>query len=289
MFFAVFGFICLFKRNRAIFYATSVSVLITIYIFSSWWAWSYGFSWGMRPMIDSYSFLSFPIAAFFSFIFSKKKIYSWCMLSVITLLIMLNLFQTWQYKNGLIHFDYMTRKAYFKGFFQTQTSLEWYDLLSPFDWERHKKGLPQIEYSKKYFDAISKNELIFLRGFNLYFISRDEKRNGIITSARTQIDDSDLFHLIRFNGDTVALQSYNGKYLSVKNNLNGALAADADAAGFYEKFIFTVIEEGDNRIALQTLSGKNVFVNPQEPFILSASSGPRSDPYKIFRLYVWEK
>jgi hypothetical protein len=289
MFFAVFGFISLYRMNRAVFYATSVSVLITIYIFSSWWAWSYGFSWGMRPMIDSYSFLSFPMAAFFSFIFSKKKIYSWCMLTVITLLIMLNLFQTWQYKNGLIHFDYMTRKAYFKGFFQTKTSLEWYDLLSPFDWERHKKGLPQVEYSKKYFDAIRKNELIFLRGFNLYFISPDEKRNGIITSAHTQIDDSDLFHLIRFNGDTVALQSYNGKYLSVKNNLNGALVADAEAAGFYEKFIFTVMEEGDNRITLQTLNRKNVFVNPQAPFILYASSDPRTDAYKIFRLYVWEK
>ncbi|HKR03356.1 MAG TPA: hypothetical protein VJY62_01865, partial [Bacteroidia bacterium] len=263
--------------------------LITIYIFSSWWAWSYGFCFGMRPMIDSYSFLSFPMAAFFSFIFSRKKIYSWCIITVIALLIMLNLFQSWQYKNGLIHFDYMTRKAYFKGFFQAEASLEWYDLLSQFDWERHKKGLPQIEYSKKYFDAIGKNELIYLRGYNLFFIAENEKQNGVINCAKTAYNTSNLFHLVRFNGDTIALQAYNGKYLSAKKNLNGVIMADADIAGYYEKFIFNLIEENDNRISLQTLGGKNVFVNPQEPFILYTSSDPKADPYKIFRLYVRER
>ncbi|MEP7168825.1 MAG: hypothetical protein ABI855_05595, partial [Bacteroidota bacterium] len=286
---AVIGFIPLYKKSRALFYATLISTLITIYVFSSWWAWSYGFCFGMRPMIDSYSFLSFPMAAFFSFVFSKKKFYSWCLLSVIALLIMLNLFQTWQYKNGLIHFDYMTRKAYFKGFFQTKPSLEWYDLLSQFDWERHKKGLPQIEYSKKYFDAIGKNELIYLRGYNLFFISENEKRNGLITCSKTENNSSNLFHLIHFNGDTVALQSYNGKYLSLNNNLNGVVMADADVAGFYEKFIFKLEEEDDNRITLQTLSGKNIFVNPQEPFTLYASSDPRTEAFKVFRLFVWEK
>jgi len=98
-----------------------------------------------------------------------------------------------------------------------------------------------------------------------------------------------VFHLIHFNDDTVALQSYNGKYLSVKNNLNGVVMADADTAGFYEKFIFKLIEEDDNRISLQTLSGKNVFLNPEKPFILYTSSDPRADAYKIFRLFVWEK
>ncbi|MEO5571106.1 MAG: hypothetical protein ABIT08_15590 [Bacteroidia bacterium] len=289
MFFAVFGFIPLFKMSKALFFATLISVLISIYIFSSWWAWSYGFCFGMRPMIDSYSFLSFPMAAFFNFIFSRKKIYSWCMLTIITLFISLNLFQTWQYKNGLIHFDYMTRKAYFKGFFQTQAGLDWYDLLSPFDWEQHKKGLPQIEYSKKYFEAISKNDLIYLRGYNLFFVSENEKRNGLITCSATELSNSDLFHLIYSGGDTISLQSNTGKYLSVKNNLNGAIVADEDAAGFYEKFIFKQIEDNDNRISLQTLSGKNVFVNPQEPYILYASSDQRTAHYKVFRMYVWEK
>jgi hypothetical protein len=288
MLFAVIGMFNLYKINRAIFFATIVSIPVTIYLFSSWWAWSYGFCFGMRPMVDSYSFLSFPMAAFFSFVFSKKKIYTWCLLSVISLLIMLNLFQSWQYKNGLIHFDYMTKKAYFKGFFQTKTDLEWYDLLYQFDWERRKKGLPQVEYSKKYFDAIDKNELIYLRGYNLFFISENEKRNGLIICSKTENNTSNLFHLIHFNGDTIALQTFTGKYLSVKNNLNGAVVADSKTAGYYEKFIFNLIEEDDNKISLQTLNGKNVFVNPQEPFVLYASSDPKTAPYSVFRLFVWE-
>src|SRR6185436_13801437 len=76
MIFAVLGFIPLYKKSRAVFYSTLVSTLITIYIFSSWWAWSYGFCFGMRPMIDSYSLLSFPMTAFFGFVLTKKKIYS---------------------------------------------------------------------------------------------------------------------------------------------------------------------------------------------------------------------
>jgi len=287
MIFAVLGFIPLYKKSRAVFYSTLVSTLITIYIFSSWWAWSYGFCFGMRPMIDSYSLLSFPMTAFFGFVLTKKKIYSAGMFTVIFLFISLNLFQAWQYKNGLIHFDYMTRKAYFKGFFQTKTSLEWYDLLSQYDWERRKKGLPQIECTKKYFDTITPDELIYMRGYNLNFLSVNENRNGLLSCPKTAYNTSNLFHLIHFDGDTVALQSYMGKYLSVKNNLNGVIMADAGMAGFYEKFIFHLLEENDNRISLKTLSGKNVFVNPQEPFILYASSDLRTEDFNKFRLFVW--
>jgi hypothetical protein len=289
MWLAIIGMIPLYFKIKPLLYATFFTLILTIYLFSAWWAWSYGICWGMRTMIDSYSFLSFPMAAFFSFVFSKNKIYSWFILTIISLLILLNLFQTWQYKKGLLHFDYMTREAYFKGFLQTQASLEWYDLLKPFDWDRHKKGLPQIEFSKKYFDAISKNDLVYLRGFNMLFISENENRKGLITCMNNDISKSALFHLIRFNGDTVALQSYNGKYFSVKNNLNGVIMADADAAGHYEKFILKLLDDDDNRISVQTLGGKDVFVNPQEPFILYSSSDPRTAAYKTFRLFVWEK
>ncbi|MEO8150489.1 MAG: hypothetical protein ABI723_22855 [Bacteroidia bacterium] len=288
MFIAALGLILLYKKQKPFFYATLISVTVTAYIFSSWWAWSYGICWGMRPMIDSYTLMSFPLAAAFSFMLERKKIISNMMLAFVFLLIMLNLFQTWQYKNGLIHYDDMSREAYMKGFFQTSQKPGWYDALKPFDWERRRQGLPEIKYSKQFFDNLNETTPICLRGYNLCYLSSSSQSDYIITCNYNDIGSEELFYLFRFSGDTVAFKSSNGKFLSVKNDMKGMLVADANSINDCEKFIFHLISDDDNRIALKACNQNYLSVTLRFPNIVGAVTDSISK-VSTFRVFVQDK
>lgn len=92
--------------------------IINIYIISCWWDWFFGGSFGARAFVQHFSYLSIPLAAFVSFIFesSKKLIFSpllkLTVIIIITFGISLNLFQTYQYVNFIIHFNGMSKETY---------------------------------------------------------------------------------------------------------------------------------------------------------------------------------
>lgn len=109
--------IALFKRSRFEFYSFLGFFIMLIYIFSSWWNWFYGDSFGMRPMIDYYSLFFLVIAIFISGI---KKQWLWVIISIfIGIAISLNLIQTIQYAKGIIHPDSMSKEAYWEIFLKT--------------------------------------------------------------------------------------------------------------------------------------------------------------------------
>ncbi len=100
----------LFRQSRYIFYTFSGFIILVIYVFSSWWNWFYGDSFGMRPMVDFYALFFLVILLMVNDI--KRKT-TWWSLAVFTgLAVFLNMFQTWQYAAGIIHPDAMNRKAY---------------------------------------------------------------------------------------------------------------------------------------------------------------------------------
>lgn len=286
--FAVIGMVRIYKTERAIFYATLITLLITIYILSSWWAWSYGICWGMRPMIDYYSLLSIPMAAGFTVFFSGKKIAAYIAGTLIALLTALNLFQTWQYKNGLIHYDDMTRQAYFKGFFQTSPSLEWQDLLRPYDWDRRIKGLPQVDYSKAYFYSSFEKNTVSIRGFNQQYIAINPKAQNAVAAYAKGIAEVSVFNMQVLKGDTVCLRAANGDYLSVNPQYQDALLANAVTPGIHELFILGFVNNDDNRITLRAMNNAYISVGENFPNILSASAKERGMK-ETFRIFVNEQ
>lgn len=114
---AIFGLFCLRKRLPAFFIGHLFFVLIYIYVVFSWWCWWYGGSFGQRALIDIYSVLAIPFAAFLHFVnrehAAKTK---WLNLFLIVCLI-LNVWQTTQAKYNIIHYDSMTRANYFRVLF----------------------------------------------------------------------------------------------------------------------------------------------------------------------------
>ena len=283
--FAVIGLVLMFRTNRALFYSTAIFMIITVFLLSSWWAWSYGICWGMRPMIDYYALLSLPLAFCFSYIADKKRMMQIGMYVLLTFFITLNLFQTWQYKNGLIHFDDMSKEAYFFGFFQTKASPEWVDLLKPYDWDRRMKGLPQRNYSKAYFENLNENNTISLRGSNLlYLVVNPQAQNAMGAIAKGVLAES-KFAIQHLKGDTICIRSSNGLLWSVKSNYENAITATELLAHTTEKFTITYLNAEDNRIAIKAYNGKYVSIGAQWPFIIKAN-GDQLNKETTFRYFV---
>ncbi len=111
------------------FWPVLVFTPINIYIVFSWWCWWYGGSFGQRPMIDSYPLLALPLASMLHFATNRQY---WVKMFAIVLmgaLLGLNLFQTWQRKNEIIHWDSMTKEAYWESFMRLKPSPSYSDLL----------------------------------------------------------------------------------------------------------------------------------------------------------------
>lgn len=116
------AFIFLWKNSKYQFWAFLIILFTIVYIFSSWWNWIYGDSFGMRPMIDFYSIFLLVILVFFNSL--KNKIVKTAVLSFAGLAVFLNLFQSYQYKNNIIHPDSMNREAYWYVFLKTGEQYE---------------------------------------------------------------------------------------------------------------------------------------------------------------------
>lgn len=283
--FALFGLKTFYKTNKGVFWSTTILMCITIYLLSSWWAWSYGICWGMRPMIDYYAVLSLPLAAGFQAALGNSKIRSVIFGSIIFLLVSLNLFQTWQYKNGLIHYDDMSEEAYLKGFFQTKSSIEWADLLKPYDWEKRMDNVPQVYYSKEYFNSINKRKSVSLRGTNLLYVAVNPKAQYAMGCLSKEQAVNGWFTIEHIDGDTICIRSASGLAWSLKAQYQNAITASETNIGPTEKFTFEYIDEGDNRIAIKAANGKFITIGSQWPFILKADAD-KIGKNETFRYFV---
>ncbi len=125
-------------------------VLLNIYILSCWWDWWFGGSFGARGFIQHYSYLSIPIASLFAFVMEDMRTISIKPLIQSTLLgitffgISLNLVQSYQYVNFQLHFNSMTKKAYWLTFckfhFSDKEKFEYYNALKEPDYAKTISG-----------------------------------------------------------------------------------------------------------------------------------------------------
>lgn len=111
MLLAVAGFFWVRKYAVEFFLPLIVFTIINVYIVLSWWSWWYGGSFGLRAFVESEAPLSLCFAAFVSEIWKLNKA-RLVGLAVIFLLIVFNLFQTFQYKRGILRWSGMTKEIY---------------------------------------------------------------------------------------------------------------------------------------------------------------------------------
>ena len=140
MIFSLIGIVFLYRKHKEFFYPTIFFVILNIYIILSWWCWWYvGF--GNRAFIDSYAILAFPLATFLSWSFKQKRLVRNSLFVFVLLFSLLNVYHTIKYYYQTIHYDSMTKEAYWHSFGKIRPSSDFWPLLRRPDYKKAMKGI----------------------------------------------------------------------------------------------------------------------------------------------------
>jgi len=142
---ALTGFFCLDKNYKKILLPIIIFSIINVYIISSWWCWWYGGGYSLRAFIDSYPLYAVPMAAFLSWMMKQKNLIKIPLVIICSLFFLKGSFSLAQYYYGSIHYDSMTKKAYFDSFARLRPSVEFYNYLEPPDYEKARIGIDALE------------------------------------------------------------------------------------------------------------------------------------------------
>jgi hypothetical protein len=160
-------------------------------------------------------------------------------------------------------------------------------MLKPYNWKRRINGLPQINYSKQFIDAIPETQAVYLRGFNQLYASSSIQSDYLFTCYYNSISKDELFYIKRISDNVVAIKASNNRFLSVKPLEHDIIVADAVGITSTEKFIMSIVEEDDNRILLQTMDKKYLTIGDKFPYIIrSVADSPGNT--ETFRIFVLE-
>lgn len=111
-------------------------LLLHVYITFSWWCWWYGGTFGQRPMIEIYPLLALPLCM----LVDRVGTWEWgrrvAAVAVGVSLVVLNVFQSYQFELGVLHYDSMTRQLYFEQFGRLEHVEGFHDKLEHPDYER---------------------------------------------------------------------------------------------------------------------------------------------------------
>ncbi len=131
MLLAVVGILMMRNKVRELRIPITIFIILNIYVIFSWWCWWYGGSFGQRTIIDCYGILAVPLASFVAFISQRKLLPKILFACVTSFLIFLNIFQTIQFENRILHWDGMTKKLYTKQFLKIKFIDDYDKYVSP--------------------------------------------------------------------------------------------------------------------------------------------------------------
>ncbi len=144
MIFALLGIPFLFKQLKEFSWTILVYMVLATYIIVSWWCWWYGGSFGMRSFVDYYGILAIPMALLFSEIWRFRKQSKIIVLSIVFLALVQNNFFLEKYKRGSLHYDSMTKAAFWFNFWHTRPQTGYWELLETPDYSKALEGIDAV-------------------------------------------------------------------------------------------------------------------------------------------------
>lgn len=130
MLLATIGFVSLYRRKRELFWPFFLFFILNLYVVSSWSCWWYaGGSYSSRSMVSTYLMMAFPLGYLLQDIRARWKGMKIPVALLLALLTLLNLFQFWQFRNGILDGERMTKAYYWKVFGRTSVPKGARDLL----------------------------------------------------------------------------------------------------------------------------------------------------------------
>lgn len=155
---------------------------LSVYIFSSWWCWYYGFSFGQRPMVDFYIVFIYLLAISFETI----QIRNLLMIGLIgVFFIFLNVHQSYQHYHGYYRTPTPTKEIYWDNFLSFKKKAKLYlsskDILETYQFD-FENELP--EYSG---NIVEHDEA--RSGKRMTFVDQDHPFSGNIDLTNTLLFD----------------------------------------------------------------------------------------------------
>lgn len=145
MVFALVGIPFLFKKLKTFAWAISIFMLLATYIIVSWWCWWYGGSFGMRSFVDYYGILAIPMALIFTEIWKRRKYSRIIVFGIVLLSLVQNNFFLEKYKRSSIHYDSMTKAAFWNSFWHLRPQQDFWELLETPDYQKALEGIDAIK------------------------------------------------------------------------------------------------------------------------------------------------
>lgn len=105
------GFIQLYRKQKEVFWGVLTSLVICIWVFSSWECWWYAASFGSRVMVDLYPLLVVPLGLALVYL-GRKKITAIVLMIFLAFTMGLSVVQSEQFSLGYLHTDRMTKEHY---------------------------------------------------------------------------------------------------------------------------------------------------------------------------------
>ena len=231
----------------------------------------------MRAMIDIYALMAIPMGFAFKVFFQRTI---WKTMTIISVLffIALNIFQSWQYSAGILHYDAMTMDAYFDIWDKTSYPDDWGEKVRFTDPVRSLKGLPE-EFTIEEL----RNGHYSLRASNIKYLSAEFDKQGELSATRFENREWEVFEFSPIHENMISLRGSNGKYVSADRNLGKSLIANRDWVGDWETF--ELIFLGDNKIALKASNGKYVSLNKNDNDKIRAAAD-QINANEIFSVYM---
>lgn len=205
------GLLFIYKTKRFRFFSFLIAFSVLIYFTSSWWNWYYGDSFGMRPIIDFYAVLFIPMALFIEKFKKHLKFFS----VIISLLIALNLIQTYQYYNLIMSKYDMNFEKYKYIFLKTskekyQNSLGGNNDIAPYHKQSMKTFYKEFDSNKYEIDKKHYKKKINLQGLqaqgslylklNLEAYFKEKQGNSSYIFLQLMKDQKSIYNYsIKFN------------------------------------------------------------------------------------------
>lgn len=199
-------------------------------------------------MIDCYAIFAMPMGAAFTYLMNKRitKIIT---VTFIFFFIILNLLQTYQYNNFILHYDSMTKEEYWYIFGKVEKPDHWWEKLRLTDPNRAVKGLPE-EYTMEELSSGS----YYLRDDENKLLTFDTSGNCVATENYGYTNDENFRFINVFKNNFIILAT-NKKYIAI--NSENKLVANSDLKQDATEFEVKLF--GENDIELSSGSFKRMF------------------------------
>ncbi len=254
MFFAVLSIFLLLKKHKEFFLPIILFTVLNIYIVLSWWCWWYGGTYGHRAFVESYAILSIPLALLLTYGIKSNWFVKIATITFVVVLIAHQIFQTIQYNYRSIHYDAMSKAAYWDSFLRVRPSSEFESFLKYPDY-----GTAVIDNNFDTKTSIISSKNIHIKAPNGKFVSVDLENKSQLIANKDQPLGWETFVLIQLKNGKCGFVAFDNNYVSAQLEKNNEVVASSLKMEPWETFSIEKINEKYS--AIKAINGNYLSID----------------------------